>query len=93
VRRIDRFVSFLMWVTIAISVLVMVVIATDRSYRSDWPYTVALCSLWVPPALSLAQLDDAPGPQPPWFYRFAILTLLWSAALGAYGFFLFDLNH
>ena len=82
-----------MWVTIAISVLVMVVIATDRSYRSDWPYTVALCSLWVAPALSLAQLDDAPGPQPPWFYRFAILTLLWSAALGAYGFFLFDLNH
>jgi hypothetical protein len=82
-----------MWVTIAISVLVMVVIATDRSYRSDWPYTVALCSLWVPPALSLAQLDDALGPQPPWFYRFAILTLLWSAALGAYGFFLFDLNH
>jgi hypothetical protein len=76
-----------MWVTIAISVLVMVVIATDRSYRSDWPYTVALCSLWVPPALSLAQLDDAPGHQPPWFYRFAILTLSWSAALGAYGFF------
>ncbi len=77
----DRFVSFIMWVTIAISALVMVVITTDRSYRSDWPYTVALCSLWVPPALSLAQLDDAPGPQSPWFYRFAVLTLLRSAAL------------
>jgi hypothetical protein len=92
VRRIDRFVSFLMWLTIAISVLVMAVITTDRSYRSDWPYTVALCSLWVPPALSLAQLDDTPGRQSPWFYRFAILTLLWSAAVGAYGFFLFDVN-
>jgi hypothetical protein len=81
-----------MWVTIAISVLVMVVITTDRSYRSDWPYTVALCSLWVPPALSLAQLDDTLDRQSPWFYRFAILTLLWGAAVGAYGLFFFDVN-
>ena len=72
-----------MWVTIAISVLVMAVIANDRSYRSDWPYTVALCSVWLPPALSLAQLDDTPGPQSPLFYRFAILTLLWGAAVAA----------
>jgi hypothetical protein len=37
-------------------------------------------------------LDDTPGRQSPWFYRFAILTLLRSAAVGAYGFFLFDVN-
>jgi hypothetical protein len=92
-RRIDRFISFVMWVTIAISVLIMAALAHDRSYRSDWPYTVALCLLWVPPALSLAQLDDTPDPQSPWFYRFAILTLLWAAAVAAYGFFLFDVNH
>ena len=87
-RRIERIVSFVMWVSIAISVLIMAVIANDRSYRSDWPYTVALCSVWLPPALSLAQLDDTPGPQSPSFYRFAILTLLWGAAVAAYGFFL-----
>ena len=91
-RRMDRFVSFLMWVTIAISALVMVVITTDRSYRSDWPYTVALCLLWVPPALAIGQLEDGLGPQSPWFYRFAILTLLWGAGIAAYGFFLFDAN-
>ena len=88
----DRFVSFLMWVTIAISALVMVLITTDRSYRSDWPYTVALCLLWVPPALAIGQLEDGGGPQSPWFYRFAVLTLLWGAGIAAYGFFLFDAN-
>ncbi len=91
-RRIDRLISFLMWGTIAISVLVMAMIATDRAYRSDWPYTVALCLLWVPPALSLAYVDDTPGPQSPWFYRFAILTLLWGAGVAAYGIFVFDPN-
>ena len=53
---------------------------------------MALCLLWLPPALSLAQLDDTPGPQSPSFYRFAILTLLWGAAVGAYGLFVFDVN-
>ncbi len=88
-RRIDRLISFAMWFTIAISVLVMAVIAHDRSYRTDWPYTIALCLLWVPPALCLTWLDDSPDPQSPWFYRFAILTLLWGATLAAYGYFLF----
>jgi hypothetical protein len=92
VRRIDRLISFAMWATIAISVLVMAMLVQDRHYRSDWPYTLALCSLWVPPALCLAQLDDTPGPQPPWFYRFAILTLVWGAALAAYGTFVFNPN-
>ena len=91
-RRIDRLISFVMWVTIAISVLVMAVIAHDRAYRTDWPYTITLCLLWVPPALCLGQLDDTPGPQSPWFYRFAILTLVWGTAVAAYGFFLFDVN-
>ena len=44
------------------------------------------------PALSLAHVDDTPDPQPPWFYRFAILTLVWSAALAAYGIFVFNPN-
>ncbi len=68
----------------------MAVLAHDRAFRSDWPYTVALCSVWVLPALSLAHVDDTPDAQPPWFYRFAVLTLGWSAALAAYGIFFFD---
>jgi len=91
-RRIDRFVSSIMWITIASSVWVMAMLATDRSYRSDWPFTVALCLLWVPAALAIGQLEDGLGPQSPWFYRFAILTLLWGAGIAAYGFFLFDAN-
>jgi len=92
VRRIDKLIGYVMWVSIAISLLVLGMVARQHLYRWDWRYTVALCLLWLPPALSLGQLDDTPGPQSPWFYRFAILTLLWSAAVGAYGFFLFDVN-
>jgi hypothetical protein len=92
VRRIDKLISFAMWVVIAMSVPVMAMLAQDRSYRSDWPYTVALCLLWVPPALSLAYADDVPEPQSPWFYRYAILTLAWGLALTAYGLFVFDMN-
>ena len=91
-RRIDRLISFAMWVVIAMSVPVMVMLAQDRSYRSDWPYTVALCLVWVPPALSLAYADDVPEPQSPWFYRYAILALAWGLALTAYGLFVFDMN-
>jgi len=91
-RRIDRLISLVMWVIIGTSVPVMAMLAQDRSFRSDWPYTVALCSVWVLPALSLAHVDDAPHPQQPWFYRFAILTLVWSAALAAYGIFVFNPN-
>jgi len=40
----------------------------------------------------LAHVDDTPDPQSPGFYRFAILTLVWSAALAAYGIFVFDAN-
>jgi hypothetical protein len=92
VRRIDRLISFAMWVVIVMSVPVMAMLAQDRAYRSDWPYTVALCSVWVPPALSLAYADDVPEPQSPWFYRYAILTLAWGLALTAYGLFVFDMN-
>jgi len=92
VRRIDKLIGYVMWVSIAISLLVLGMVARQHLYRWDWRYTVALCLLWLPPALSLGQLDDTPGPQSPWFYRFAILTLLWGAAVGAYGFFLFDLQ-
>ena len=91
-RRIDKLIGYVMWVSIAISLLVLGMVARQHLYRWDWRYTVALCLLWLPPALSLGQLDDTPGPQSPWFYRFAILTLLWGAAVGAYGFFLFDLQ-
>lgn len=89
-RRIDRLISLVMWGIIGMSVPVMAVLAHDRSFRSDWPYTVALCSVWVLPALSLAHVDDTPEPQSPGFYRFAILTLVWSAALAAYGIFVFE---
>jgi hypothetical protein len=91
-RRIDRLISFAMWVIIAMSVPVMAMLAQDRSLRSDWPYTIALCLVWVPPAFSLAFADDMPGPQSPWFYRSAILTLVWAVALVAYGIFVFDPN-
>jgi hypothetical protein len=91
-RRIDRLISGAMWLTIAMSVPVMAMLAQDRAFRSDWPYTIALCLVWVPPALSLAYVNDMPGPQSPWFYRFAILTLVWAVALAAYGIFVFDPN-
>ena len=91
-RRIDKFISYAMWVSIAISLLVIGMVAHQQIYRWDWRYTVALCSLWVPPALSLGQLDDTRDHQSPWFYRFAILTLWWSAAVAAYGFLLFDMH-
>ena len=91
-RRIDRLISLVMWVIIGTSVPVMAMLAQDRSFRSDWPYTVALCSVWVLPALSLAYVDDTPDPQSPRFYRFATLTLVWSAALAAYGIFVFNPN-
>ena len=91
-RRVDRVISYVMWVSIAISLLVLGTVVHQHLYRWDWRYTVALCLLWLPPALSLGQLDDTPGPQSPWFYRFAILTLLWGAAVAAYGFFLFDVQ-
>ncbi len=91
-RRIDRLISFAMWGIIAMSVAVMSMLAQDRSFRSDWPYTIALCLVWVPPAFSLAYVDDMPEPQSPWFYRFAVLTLVWALALTAYGFFVFDPN-
>jgi hypothetical protein len=92
VRRIDRLISWAMWATIAMSVPVMAMLAQDRSFRSDWPYTIALCLVWVPPAVGLAYVDGMPGPQSPWFYRFAVLTLLWGATVGAYGYFVFPLN-
>ena len=63
----------------------MLLLASDRSLRSPWQYTVALCLLWLPPALSVGQLDGGPGPYSPWFYRFAILALLWLAGIAAYG--------
>ncbi len=84
-RRIDSFISFAMWSIIAMSVPVMLLLATDRSLRSSWQYTVALCLLWLPPALSIGQLDGGPGPYSPWFYRFAILAVLWLAGVAAYG--------
>ena len=91
-RRIDKLISFAMWVIIAMSVPVMGMLAQDRSFRSDWPYTIALCLVWVPPAVGLAYVDDMAGPQSPWFYRSAILTLVWAVALVAYGIFVFDPN-
>ncbi len=63
-RRIDRLISLVMWGIIGMSVPVMAVLAHDRSFRSDWPYTIALCSVWVLPALSLAHVDDTPHAQP-----------------------------
>jgi hypothetical protein len=84
-RRIDSFISFAMWSIIAMSVPVMLLLATDRSLRSPRQYTVSLCLLWLPPALSIGQLDGGPGPYSPWFYRFAILAALWLAGVGAYG--------
>ncbi len=85
-RRIDKFISFLMWVNIAAAFPV----ATNKNvYNSDWHFTLALCLLWLPPALSPAHMDETPGPQSPWFYRFTILTLLWDVGLVAYGLYFF----
>jgi len=44
-RRIDRLISFVMWGIIGMSVPVMAMLAQDRAFRSDWSYTVALCSV------------------------------------------------
>jgi hypothetical protein len=73
-----------MWCAIAMSALGILYVAPHD--RAGWPFTVAVCFLWLPPALSLAQWDDAAGHQPPWFYRFAALTLLSSGVVAAYGF-------
>lgn len=92
-RRADKLICRAMWVSIATSLLVILDVAAHKNvYRSDWRYTVAVCLLWLPPALTLGQLDETPGPQSRWFYRFAILTLLWGAVVAAYGFFLLDVN-
>jgi hypothetical protein len=89
-RRSDKFIRLLMWVSLAISFLVIGGVIYERFYRSDWPYAAALCLLWLPPALSLWRWDSAkPGPQAAWFYRFAILTLLLGTAVAVYGYFLF----
>jgi hypothetical protein len=90
VRRIDKFIHLLMWASLAISLLVIGGVIVEHFYRSDWPYAVAICLLWLPPALSLWKWDgEKPGPQSAWFYRFAILTLLLGATVAAYGYFLF----
>jgi hypothetical protein len=91
-RRIDLLVSSAMWAIIAISVPIMLMLASDQPLRSTWQYTFALCLLWLPPALSLGQLEDGLHPQPPWFYCFAILALVWCVGLAAYGVFVFDPN-
>ena len=85
-------ISGTMWAIIAISVPLMLVLASDQPLRSNWQYTFALCLLWLPPALSLGQLEDEPHLQPTWFYRFAILALVWCVGLVAYGVFVFDPN-
>jgi hypothetical protein len=82
-RLADRLIIFGMWCAIAVSALGILYVAPHD--RAGWPFTVAVCLLWLPPALSLGQWDDAAHPQSPWFYRFAVLTVLWSAAVAAYG--------
>ena len=66
-RRIDSFISFAMWTIIAISVPVMLLLAVNQTLRSPWQYTLALCLLWLPPALSLGQLDGGKGLTHPGF--------------------------
>jgi hypothetical protein len=83
--RIDRYVSFAMWAIIAISFPIMLMLLSNRSPDLLWPYLVALCLLWLAPALSLGTLDGGPGPHSPWFYRFAVLAAVWVAGVAAYG--------
>ena len=82
-RPADRLISFGMWCAIAMSALGILYVAPHD--RASWPFTVAVCLLWLPPALSLGQWDDVAGQQSRWFYRFAVLTVLWSTAVGVYG--------
>ena len=84
-RRIDKFIGFAMWAIIAISFPTMLMLASNRSPDLPWPYMVALCLVWLAPALSLGQLDGGPGPHSPWFYRFAILAAVWVAGVAVYG--------
>jgi hypothetical protein len=84
-RRIDRYISFAMWAIIAISFPLILMLSSDRYPEMPWPYMVALCLLWLAPALSLGQLDGGPGPHSPWFYRFAVLAAVWAAGVAAYG--------
>jgi hypothetical protein len=84
-RPIDRFISFAMWTIIAISFPVMLSFFSNNSPDLPWPYMVALCLMWLAPALTLGVQDDGLGPHSPWFYRFAIIAALWVAGVAAYG--------
>jgi hypothetical protein len=89
-RSIDKLISMLMWASIAATVPVIIGVTTTGVYKTDWRYTLGLCLLWLPAALSLGQMEDAPSRQPPLFYFFAGATFAWIVGLVAYGFLLYD---
>jgi hypothetical protein len=89
-RQFDKLISGLMWASIASAFLVIFGMVANGVYKSDWWYTVALCLLWLPPALSLGQVQQGPGRQSLLFYLFAALTLAWVVGLLAYGVYFYE---
>lgn len=89
-RQFDKLISGLMWASIASAFLVIFGVVANDVYKSDWRYTVALCLLWLPPALSLGQVEQVPDRQSLLFYLFAALTLAWVVGLLAYGVYFYE---
>ena len=89
-RTLDKVIGALMWASIAAAVPVVVGVLTNDVYKADWRYTLALCLLWLPPVLSLGQVEDTPRRQPVLFYLFATVAFIWITGLVAYGFFFYE---
>jgi hypothetical protein len=89
-RQFDKLISSLMWASIASAFLVILGVLAYDVYKTDWRYTVALCLLWLPPALSLGHAEQIPGRQSSLFYLFAALTLAWAVGLLAYGVYFYE---
>jgi hypothetical protein len=81
-RPVDRFVVVAMWTIIAISFPIILTLGRYRSPELPWPYLMALCLMWLAPALSLGQLNGTEPPSP-WFYRFAALAAIWIVGIAA----------
>lgn len=89
-RPFDKLISVLMWSSIASAFAVIFGIVARGVYKADWRYTFALCLVWLPPALSLGQVEQGTGRQTPMFYFFAAMTLAWLVGLLTYGFYFYD---
>ena len=89
-RPLDRLIGVFMWMSIAATFPIIICVLANDVYKVDWRYTLGLCLLWLPPALSLGQAEDAPCQQPLLFYVFAGATFIWVIGLLVYGVFFYS---